>query len=140
MTSDFEGFSIPYFIHYIFFSILILQKEPVFPFECWVLNKGTTGTIFITSLVWRGPWRGLNPGPPALEASTLPLGYRGGGETLWFALTLCLHNYSLRLNEFLHLLIDVLILSLLTIRLNEWALFSNSVKQQLIFFIYSKHV
>jgi len=21
----------------------------------------------------------LNPGPPALEASTLPLGYRGGG-------------------------------------------------------------
>jgi len=46
----------------------------------------------------------------------------------------------LRLNEFLHLLIDVLILSLLTIRLNEWALFSNSVKQQLIFFIYLKHV
>ena len=23
--------------------------------------------------------RGLNPGPPALHASTLPLGYRGGG-------------------------------------------------------------
>ena len=23
---------------------------------------------------------GLNRGPPALEASTLPLGYRGGGE------------------------------------------------------------
>ena len=22
---------------------------------------------------------GLNPGPPALEANTLPLGYRGGG-------------------------------------------------------------
>ena len=22
---------------------------------------------------------GLNPGPPALEASTIPLGYRGGG-------------------------------------------------------------
>ena len=22
---------------------------------------------------------GLNPGPPTLEASTLPLGYRGGG-------------------------------------------------------------
>ena len=30
MTSDFEGFSIPDFIHYIFFPILILQKEPVF--------------------------------------------------------------------------------------------------------------
>ena len=24
---------------------------------------------------------GLNPGPPALEASTLTLGYRGGGNT-----------------------------------------------------------
>jgi len=32
MTSDFEGVSIPDFIHYIFFPILILEKEPVFPF------------------------------------------------------------------------------------------------------------
>ena len=32
MTSDFEGFSIPDFIHYIYFSILILEKEPVFPY------------------------------------------------------------------------------------------------------------
>ena len=48
MTSDFEGFSIPDFIHYIYYPILILEKEPV-----------------------------LNPGPPAIEASTLPLGYRG---------------------------------------------------------------
>ena len=30
MTSDFEGFSIPDFIHYIDFPILILEKEPVF--------------------------------------------------------------------------------------------------------------
>ena len=30
MTSDFEGFSIPDFIQYIFFPILILEKEPVF--------------------------------------------------------------------------------------------------------------
>ena len=28
------------------------------------------------SLTW-----GLNLGPPALEANTLPLGYRGGGKT-----------------------------------------------------------
>ena len=43
-----------------------------------MLNKGTTGTIFIR--LWYDAvldW-GLNPGPPALEASTLPLGYRGG--------------------------------------------------------------
>ena len=44
-----------------------------------MLNKGTTDTIFILSwydavLDW-----GLNPGPPVLEASTIPLGYRGGG-------------------------------------------------------------
>ena len=30
MTSDFEGFSIPDCIHYIYFPILILKKEPVF--------------------------------------------------------------------------------------------------------------
>ena len=30
MTSDFEGFSIPDCIHYIYFPILILEKEPVF--------------------------------------------------------------------------------------------------------------
>ena len=30
MTSDFEGFFILDFIHYIYFPILILEKEPVF--------------------------------------------------------------------------------------------------------------
>ena len=38
------------------------DRASVFPFECSVLNKGTTGTIFITSLVWRGPWLGIEPG------------------------------------------------------------------------------
>ena len=31
---------------------------------------------------------GMNPGPPALEASTIPLGYRGGGSVVidfWLA-------------------------------------------------------
>ena len=32
MTSNIKGFSIPDFIHYIYFPILILEKEPVFPF------------------------------------------------------------------------------------------------------------
>ena len=32
MTSDFIGFSIPDCIHYFYFPILILEKEPVFPF------------------------------------------------------------------------------------------------------------
>ena len=32
MISDFDGFFIPDFILYIYFPILILEKEPVFPF------------------------------------------------------------------------------------------------------------
>ena len=38
------------------------ERASIFPFECPVLNKGTTGTIFITSLVWCGPWLGIEPG------------------------------------------------------------------------------
>ena len=40
MTSDFEGFSIPDFIHYIYFLILILEKEPVFPFLMFSAKQG----------------------------------------------------------------------------------------------------
>ena len=40
MTSDFEGFSIPEFIHYIYLPILILEKEPVFPFLTFSANQG----------------------------------------------------------------------------------------------------
>ena len=50
-----------------------------YPWHYFLVYKGTTGTIFITSLEWGGPWLGIEPGPPAAEASTLPLGYRGGG-------------------------------------------------------------
>ena len=62
MTSDFEGFSIPDFIHHIYFPILILWYDAVLDL-------------------------GLNSGPPALETSTLPLGYRRGGIQ---PLTLCI--------------------------------------------------
>ena len=40
MTSDFEGFSIPDFIHYIYFRILIHEKEPVFPFLMFSAKLG----------------------------------------------------------------------------------------------------
>ena len=40
MTSDFEGFSIPDFIHYIYFPILILEKEAVFPFWLFSAKQG----------------------------------------------------------------------------------------------------
>ena len=49
-------------IHYIFNYLNIWERASIFPFECFVLNKGITGTIFKTSLVWRGPWLGIEPG------------------------------------------------------------------------------
>jgi len=39
MTSDFEGFSILDFIHYVYCPILILEKEPVFSLLNVQLNK-----------------------------------------------------------------------------------------------------
>ena len=74
MTSDFEGFSIPDFIHYIYFPILILEKEPVFHFLMFSAKQGNYWYHFYNVLDC-----GLNPGPPPFKASTLPLGYRGGG-------------------------------------------------------------
>ena len=63
MTSNFEGFSIPDFIHCILFSYLnFWERASIFPFECSVLNKDTSSTIFITSFVWRGPWLGIETG------------------------------------------------------------------------------
>ena len=79
MTSNFEGFLYQILSITLFFYLNSWERASIFPFQCWVLNKGTSGTIFITSLVWRGPWLGI--GPPALEASPIPLGYRGGGNS-----------------------------------------------------------
>ena len=45
-----------------FFYLNLWERASIFPFQCWVLNKGTTGTIFITSLVWRCPWLGIELG------------------------------------------------------------------------------
>ena len=53
MTYDFEGFSSQ------ILSITFLSY--LNSWECWVPNKGTTGTIFITSLVWCNPWLGIEP-------------------------------------------------------------------------------
>ena len=63
MTSDFKRFFYPKFYPLHLFSHLnSWERASIFPFECSVLNKGTTGTIFMTSLVWRGPWLGIEPG------------------------------------------------------------------------------
>ena len=44
------------------------ERASIFPFEWSVLNKGTTGTIFITSLVWRGRWLGIEPGTSRIRS------------------------------------------------------------------------
>ena len=59
MTSDFEGFLYQILSITLFSYLISWERASIFPFQCWVLNKGTTGTIFITSLVWRGPWLGI---------------------------------------------------------------------------------
>ena len=45
-----------------------MRKSQYFPFGCSVLNKGATGTIFIMSLVWRGPWLGIEPGTSRIRS------------------------------------------------------------------------
>ena len=44
---------------YLFSYLNSWERASIFPFDCSVLNKGT---IFIKSLVWRGPWPGIEPG------------------------------------------------------------------------------
>ena len=83
MTSDFKGLIIPDFIHFIYFPVLILEKDPVFPFWIFSAKQGHYWYYFHNVFgITRSLTAGLNPGPPALEASTLPLGYRGGGPWL----------------------------------------------------------
>ena len=84
MTSDFEGFLYQFYpIHCC--PIFFLQKEPVFPFLMSSAKQGNYWYHCYNVLTYDAvlDW-GLNPGPPALEASTLPLGYRGGGGAFVF--------------------------------------------------------
>ena len=62
MTSDFEGIYIPDLFPLHYFLILILEKEPVFPFSMLSAKQGNYWYHFITSLVWLGPWLGIEFG------------------------------------------------------------------------------
>ena len=62
MTSDFEGFLYQILSIALFSYLNSRERASIFPLQCWVLNKVTTATIFIMSLVWRGPWLGIEPG------------------------------------------------------------------------------
>ena len=62
MTSNFEGFSIPNFIHYIYFPMLIIKKEPVFSLLNVQCLTRALLVPFLKRLVWRGPWLEIEPG------------------------------------------------------------------------------
>ena len=62
MTSDCEGFLYQILSITLFSYLNSWERASIYPFQYWVLNKWTTGTIFITSLVWRCPWLGIEPG------------------------------------------------------------------------------
>ena len=68
MTSDFEGFLYQILSITLFSNLNSWERASIFPLQCWVLNKRTTGTIFITSLVWRGPWLGIEPGTSRIQS------------------------------------------------------------------------
>ena len=81
MTSDFKGFLSP--ISSITFLSYLKSSERAsisfFIVECpkiWELLVPFLYCLWYDAVL---DW-GLNPGPPALEDSTLPLGYRGGGS------------------------------------------------------------
>ena len=57
-SKDFYTRSYP--LHY--FLILFFEKETVFPFSMLSAKQGNYWYHFITSLVWRGPWLGIEPG------------------------------------------------------------------------------
>ena len=81
----------PRFYPFHFLTILILEKEPVFPLfnvQCQtreLLVPFLERLWYVAVLDW-----GLNPGPPAPDASTLPLGYRGGGTFEEWSLSCCM--------------------------------------------------
>ena len=54
-----------------FFPSLIIESQ-YFPFLMLSAKQGNYWYHFITSLVWRGPWLGIESGIIALDASTLP--------------------------------------------------------------------
>ena len=71
MTSDFEGFSILDFIHYIYFPILILEKEPLFPFLMFSAKQGNYWyhfyNVYGMTLSLNGDWtQDLPHSKPAL--------------------------------------------------------------------------
>ena len=80
------------------FSVLnSWERASIFPLECLVLNKGTTGTIFITFLVWLGPWLGIEPGTSRTRSqhSTTRLSRRRFVFSQWLLSRVCTLNVGI---------------------------------------------
>ena len=59
------------------------ERASIFPFLMFSAKQGNYWYHFNNVFgMTRSLTEELNPGPPALEASTIPLGYRGGGRWL----------------------------------------------------------
>ena len=69
------------------FNSIWIEKEPVI--ISLSVDKGTSGTIFITSLVWRGPWLGIEPGTSRTQShhSTTRLSRRDLLQTISYTVS-----------------------------------------------------
>mgnify|MGYP007133278269 FL=1 len=73
--------------------INVTTAEPCVVVLHWFsVNTMCSCTIFITSLVWRGPSLGIEPWTSRTQTSTLPLSYRGGGWTKIYMLIKQIYN------------------------------------------------
>ena len=83
-----------------FCPISILQKEPLFPFLMLSAKQGTYWYHFITSLVWRGPWLGIEPGTCVIilflsEWNCIVILYKAWSRTCIFIVFCCGSLYIL---------------------------------------------
>ena len=81
MTSDFEGFLYQILSITLFVYLNSWERAPVFPFSMLSAKQGNYWYDFITSLEWRGPWLGIEPGTSRTRCqhSTTRLSKRVGG-------------------------------------------------------------
>ena len=87
MSSDFEGFSIPDFIHYIYFPILILDDEPVFPFLMFSAKQGNYWYHFYNVFGMTDPCLGIEPGTSRTRSQHSTTGL---SRRLWYSWIPCI--------------------------------------------------
>ena len=104
--------------------ILILEKEPVLPFSMLSAKQGNYWYHFITSLVWRGPWLGIEPGTSRTRCqhSTTRLSRRRSLKSWFF----CQLHYGPITRWFNHKLLSHVYVTDMT---SSLMLYSRQIKQ-----------